>query len=77
MPPWRAAGGDAMQHIREQQLMGAMDALIELFPGAALCLFVFDGNAMGSQANYITNAGADGLLSALEEWANRQKRDAG
>jgi hypothetical protein len=50
-----------------------MAALDDVFQGAGICLFVFDQDADGPRANYISNASRKQTLAAVKQWVARQE----
>jgi hypothetical protein len=61
-----------MQKHRED-MQAVFGALTEVFPGTGLALFLFDADAAGPRANYISNTDRKQTLAAIKEWVARQE----
>lgn len=64
---------DPIQARHRREMNEAMTALVQLFPGVGLCLFLFDRDAAGPRANYISNTNRRQTLEAIKEWVARQE----
>ena len=74
MPPRIDPGMSPLQQKHRENMQAAMDALTEAFPGVGLCLFLFDSDASGPRANYISNARREQTLAAIKQWVARQEQ---
>jgi len=73
MPPRIEIGMDPIQQRWRENMQAAMEVLTEAFPGVGLCLFLFDKDARGPRANYISNTAREQALEAIKEWVARQE----
>ena len=72
MPPHIEKGMDPLQQRHRENMQAVMRGLEDAFPGVGLCLFLFDADASGPRANYISNARREQTLEAIREWVARQ-----
>jgi hypothetical protein len=72
MPPRIDLGMDPIQQKHRENMQAVMKGLEDVFPGTGLCLFLFDKDASGPRANYISNARREQTLEAIKEWVLRQ-----
>lgn len=72
MAPRITPGMDPIQQKHREDMQAAILDLETRFPGVGLCLFLFDKDATGPRANYISNARREQTLDAIKEWIARQ-----
>ena len=73
MPPKVEKGFSPIQQKHRENMQAAFGALCEVFPGVGLALFLFDADASGPRANYISNTERAQTLAAVKEWVARQE----
>ena len=67
------AGTDLLLRAFDESLKATMDALTVLYPGKAMCLFLFGADAQGPVASYISNAERKSALVAIKQWVALQE----
>ena len=72
MAPRIKPGMDPIQE-RDQKMRAAIDALVELFPGATLSLFVINIVADGPLLSHISNVDPRQVVPAIKAWAAYQE----
>lgn len=73
MPPRVDPGMQPLMQKHREDMQATFGALCEAFPGVGLALFLFDADAAGPRANYISNTERRQTLAAIKEWVARQE----
>lgn len=73
MAPRIDPGMQPLMQKHREDMQAAFGALCDVFPGVGLALFLFDADASGPRANYISNTDRRQTLNAVKEWVARQE----
>lgn len=73
MAPRIDPGMQPLMQKHREDMQAAFAGLCDVFPGVGLALFLFDADAAGPRANYISNTDRKQTLAAIKEWVARQE----